>query len=173
MQFYEASAVQFKCFPQALWKSLWKTAFQVLQVPELFRLLAFCTCTRHVRQPVRLQYLAHVKQRFLVRHARTFLSALLCAALAASSCVKMARQTPAAPAQDKVFSQTQALPRININNASRTELEKLPGIGAGLATRIIAHRERFGSFRRAEHLIVVRGISEHRFQAMRDFITVE
>lgn len=85
----------------------------------------------------------------------------------------MARQMPAEAAQDKIFSQTQALPRININTASRAELEKLPGIGAGLATRIIAHREQFGSFRRVEHLIVVRGISERRFQAMRDFITVE
>ena len=34
-------------FPQRLWKSLWKTPSLTLQVPEFFRLLAFCTRARH------------------------------------------------------------------------------------------------------------------------------
>jgi competence ComEA-like helix-hairpin-helix protein len=63
--------------------------------------------------------------------------------------------------------------RININTAPIRELEKLPGIGQGLAERIIDHRERFGLFRRIEHLIIVRGISDRRFRALRDLITVE
>jgi len=63
--------------------------------------------------------------------------------------------------------------RININTATMGELEKLPGIGKGLAERIIDHRERFGPFRRIEHLIIVRGISDKRFRTLRDFITVE
>lgn len=63
--------------------------------------------------------------------------------------------------------------RININSASAAELEKLPGIGKGLAERIIEHRERFGPFRRTEHLIILRGISDRRFRALRDMITVE
>ena len=63
--------------------------------------------------------------------------------------------------------------RININTAPAAELEKLPGIGKGLAERIIDHRERFGPFRRPEHLIIVRGISDKRFRALRDLITVE
>ncbi len=71
------------------------------------------------------------------------------------------------------FSSSQTAPRVNVNTASRAELEKLPGIGAGLAARIIAHREQFGAFRRAEHLIVVRGISERRFLALREFVTAE
>ena len=53
------------------------------------------------------------------------------------------------------------------------ELEKLPGIGKGLAERIIDHREKFGPFRRIEHLIIVRGISDRRFRALRDLITVK
>jgi competence protein ComEA len=64
-------------------------------------------------------------------------------------------------------------PRININTASTRELERLPGIGQGLAERIIDHRERFGPFRRPEHLIIVRGISDKRFRALQDMITVE
>jgi competence ComEA-like helix-hairpin-helix protein len=63
--------------------------------------------------------------------------------------------------------------RININTAPAAELEKLPGIGKGLAARIIEHRERFGPFRRTEHLIIMRGISDRRFRALRDMITVE
>jgi competence protein ComEA len=52
-------------------------------------------------------------------------------------------------------------------------LETLPGIGKGLAERIIEHRERFGPFRRIEHLIIVRGISDRRFRALQDMITVK
>jgi competence protein ComEA len=52
-------------------------------------------------------------------------------------------------------------------------LERLPGIGEGLAARIVEHRERHGAFRRIEHLIIVRGISERRFAELRAFVTVE
>lgn len=69
-------------------------------------------------------------------------------------------------------NQTNA-PRININTATMGELEGLPGIGKGLAERIIDHREKFGPFRRTEHLIIVRGFSDKRFRALRDLITVE
>jgi competence protein ComEA len=62
---------------------------------------------------------------------------------------------------------------ININTASANELETLPGIGKGLAARIIDHRERFGPFRRPEHLIIVRGISDRRFRALRDLVAVQ
>jgi hypothetical protein len=33
-------------FPQQLWKTLWKNRFLTLQVPDNFRLLAFCTSSR-------------------------------------------------------------------------------------------------------------------------------
>jgi len=62
--------------------------------------------------------------------------------------------------------------RININTATIGEIEKLPGIGKGLAERIVEHREQFGPFRRSEHLIIVRGISDRRLRALRDLITV-
>ena len=63
--------------------------------------------------------------------------------------------------------------RININTAAKKDLEELPGIGKGLAERIIEHRDKYGPFRRPEHLIIVRGISDKRFRALRDLITVE
>lgn len=67
----------------------------------------------------------------------------------------------------------QASLRTNINSASTKELEQLPGIGEGFAARIIEHRERYGPFRRPEHLITVRGISDRKFRALRDLITVD
>jgi len=70
-------------------------------------------------------------------------------------------------------SDSKSQSRININTASADELEKLPGIGMGLAERIIEHREKFGPFRRPEHLIIVRGISDKRFRALQDLITVK
>ena len=63
--------------------------------------------------------------------------------------------------------------RLNLNTSSANELETLPGIGKGLAERIVEHRARYGPFRRPEHLIVVRGISDRRFRALRDLIRVE
>jgi competence protein ComEA len=66
-----------------------------------------------------------------------------------------------------------AAPLVNINTASPAELEELPGIGEALAARIVAYRRQHGRFRRAEHLIMVRGISERRFRGLRASITVE
>lgn len=62
---------------------------------------------------------------------------------------------------------------ININEASAAELEKLPGIGAEIAKRVVEHRERFGKFRRAEYLILVKGMSDKKFRELRNLIKAE
>lgn len=62
---------------------------------------------------------------------------------------------------------------ININTVSVTELEKLPHIGAQKAREIIEYRETFGNFRRSEHLMLVRGISDRRFREITHLIRVE
>lgn len=64
-------------------------------------------------------------------------------------------------------------PLVNINKATLKELETLPAIGPGIAQRIVEHRERYGWFRRAEHLIMVRGLSDRRFRELRSFVVVE
>jgi len=90
------------------------------------------------------------------------------------ACAKRSRSTePANDQQSTANSIKQTVPRINLNTASANELETLPGIGKGLAARIIEHREKYGAFRRPEHLIIVRGISDKRFRALRDLITVD
>ena len=121
----------------------------------------------------------------MILHSRTkvplprerILALLLCASLmfCAVACAKRSRATaPNAPTPpENHASASRAAQRININVAPAKELEALPGIGKGLAEGIVAHREKYGPFRRAEHLMMVRGISETRFRALRHLVTVE
>jgi competence ComEA-like helix-hairpin-helix protein len=62
---------------------------------------------------------------------------------------------------------------ININTASAEELEKLPHIGAKTAREIVEYRLEFGKFRKPEHLMLVRGISDTRFREIRNLIKTE
>ena len=72
-----------------------------------------------------------------------------------------------------MLPQTERGAAININAATRQELEQLPGVGRGIAERIITHREQYGPFRRAEHLMMVRGFSDNKFRAIRELVTIE
>ena len=98
---------------------------------------------------------------------------ILCCAAAAvySSCVKLPRRAPASAVQTP--APFEGFAKVSINRASREELERLPGVGPALAARIVEQRERYGPFRRAEHLMLVRGISERRFRQLRPFVTAE
>lgn len=62
---------------------------------------------------------------------------------------------------------------LNINVASADEFEKLPGVGKVIAERIVTHRAQYGPFRRVEHLMMVRGISDTKFREMRSMIVAE
>jgi competence protein ComEA len=62
---------------------------------------------------------------------------------------------------------------LNINTATAEELEKLPRIGKGIAKRIIEYRQTYGEFRRAEHLILVHGMSDKKFRELQNLIKVE
>jgi len=100
-----------------------------------------------------------------------FRCVILCCVVAAagSACVKLPRRAAVSDPPDPPV----AAARISINRATREELERLPGVGPALAARIIEHRERFGPFRRAEHLMTVRGFSERRFVELRPYINAE
>ncbi len=62
-------------------------------------------------------------------------------------------------------------PPVDINTAGVEELITLPGIGPGLAQRIIADREANGPFRETEEITRVFGIGDTRYQALKDLIT--
>ena len=61
---------------------------------------------------------------------------------------------------------------ININTASQSELESLPGIGPVLAQRIIEYRQSHGPFSNAEEIMDVSGIGPGIFKKIKDLITV-
>ncbi len=59
---------------------------------------------------------------------------------------------------------------INLNTATIEELDRLPNIGRKTAESIVAFRDENGPFRRPEHLMLIRGVSETRFIEIRDLI---
>lgn len=62
---------------------------------------------------------------------------------------------------------------VNINKATQTELETLPGIGPSLAGRIISYREQNGKFKTVEDIKNVAGIGDSKFENIKDFIKVK
>lgn len=62
---------------------------------------------------------------------------------------------------------------VNINTAMAIELEKIPHIGEKLALKIVEHRTQHGAFRRAEHLMLIPGISDDRFRQIRSLVRVD
>jgi competence protein ComEA len=97
----------------------------------------------------------------------------LAAVFSASTCATLPRPKSTAARLSPDLAGRAHASAININTASSQELEQLPGIGEGIAERIVAHRQQFGPFRRPEHLMMVRGISDQKFREMRAMIVVE
>ena len=61
---------------------------------------------------------------------------------------------------------------VNINTASASELDALPGIGAKVAARIIEYRQKNGPFKKIEELMNVQGIGEKNFLKLKPQISV-
>jgi len=62
--------------------------------------------------------------------------------------------------------------RIDLNQATAEELQKLPDIGPARAKAIVDFREKSGPFRRVEDLLAVPGISKRRLAKIRPFVFV-
>jgi competence ComEA-like helix-hairpin-helix protein len=61
---------------------------------------------------------------------------------------------------------------LDVNRADVADLARLPGVGASLAQRIVAERERRGRFDSPEALRYVLGMGPKKLAAIRPFITV-
>ena len=61
---------------------------------------------------------------------------------------------------------------VNINQASASELARLPRVGAKLADRIVTHRKDHGPFKRIEDLMEVKGVGEKMFTSLKPYLTV-
>ena len=65
------------------------------------------------------------------------------------------------------------IPKIDLNTATLSQLNDLPGIGPVIAERILELREKSGPYKRIEDLMNIRGIGEKKFLKLKDLITVK
>ena len=82
--------------------------------------------------------------------------------LACSSRIEYNRPTAQAPTS-----------AININTATVDDLERLPHIGRKTAEAIFEFRTANGPFRRVEHLMLIRGVSETRFAELQPVLRAD
>lgn len=92
--------------------------------------------------------------------------------LCCSACATLPRHASSAAQLSPDAPKVEGVLPLNINTASASELEKLPGVGKVLAERIVTYRAEYGPFRRPEHLMMVRGISDRKFRAIAPLIAV-
>lgn len=62
--------------------------------------------------------------------------------------------------------------KVDLNASTSKELQQLPGIGKGLAKRIVEYRTTNGPFKNVEELIKVRGIGKKTFAKMKDRLAI-
>ncbi len=81
---------------------------------------------------------------------------------------------PPSPASRQTPATGTATPpgRLNINTATKEELESLPAIGPTIAQRIVDDRTANGPYKQVEDLARVRGISARTVEQLRERITV-
>ena len=70
------------------------------------------------------------------------------------------------------YEKLEGQPKINVNNASKGELMRLPGIGDKLSDKIIAYRSVYGGFRTIDDLKSVKGIGVKTVAKLKPYATV-
>lgn len=63
--------------------------------------------------------------------------------------------------------------KLNINTASESELDSLPGVGEVTAKKIIDYRNENGKFSSIEDIKNVKGIGDNKFEDIKDSITTQ
>ena len=63
--------------------------------------------------------------------------------------------------------------KININKATQTELETIPGIGPSTALKILDYREKNGKFLSIEDIKNISGIGETKYEKIKNYISIK
>lgn len=63
--------------------------------------------------------------------------------------------------------------KININGASKEELDSLPGVGEVTAQKILDYREENKEFKSIDEIKNVKGIGENKFNDLKDYICIQ
>ena len=103
---------------------------------------------------------------------RAFASLVSTAIVFAGIAVAVSAKAAAPAGQAPVAKERPTVAVVNINTATSTELQTLPGIGASTATRILDYRQKNGGFKKVEDLMNVRGIGEKTFLKLKPLITI-
>jgi comEA protein len=62
---------------------------------------------------------------------------------------------------------------ISLNTATKADLERIPGVGAVTALRILSYRDLNGGFRTVEDLLNVKGIGPKKMQKIRPYVNIQ
>jgi competence ComEA-like helix-hairpin-helix protein len=60
--------------------------------------------------------------------------------------------------------------RVNVNTADAAQLALLPRVGPSIAQRIVDYRKQNGPFKKAEDLMLVRGIGEKTYDLLKPYV---
>jgi len=61
---------------------------------------------------------------------------------------------------------------VNLNTATASELQQVPGIGPSTADKILKMRKSYGPFKSVDDLRAIKGIGPKRMEKMRKYLTV-
>jgi competence protein ComEA len=92
-------------------------------------------------------------------------------AMAGQSMSPVGRSSPESESTPSQRSAS-AAGRLDLNQATSQEFDRLPGIGPALARRIIEHRQSRGPFATVDDLLRVKGIGTAKLAALRGLVTV-
>ena len=99
-------------------------------------------------------------------------TAAMFATLLSGTALAQSSPTPAPRASKAAAAPTEKAAPVNLNTATATELERLPGIGPKVAARIVDYRTKKGPFHKTEELMNVQGIGEKSYLKLRAQLTV-
>ncbi len=62
---------------------------------------------------------------------------------------------------------------VNLNTASKEELQTLPGVGPKVAERIVEYRQKYGPFKSIDELLEIKGIGPKKLEKIKPLVTLE